>query len=1013
MSEFARFAPRSRQGDACLTGALILLGAWLTTAGTSRALAAPPNAPEVTEPRNDGQICNASDVHMETGPFSDPDPGDTHFCSTWEIWTVTAPERIWEANCVTGLEKVHSHLGDGAFVGSHAGRSELFSETNYRLQVRHRDSNGQESVWSQRLFTTGEASTVFPLQIDDVVLAPLPTWRDETAVDLELPASGTPGHLHLEAADGGLYLAFDGQAATGNALTNPPALAEHQSVKVEVSGGSSPLLTPQSQVAFTDGAGTDRVVYLPALNLAVQETAWYWISSNGSSYVATEQQTEPDFSELAQGAAVPWRSVQPGYVIEVFATGFQLPTNIAFVPNPGPNPDDPYFYVTELYGTIKVVTRDGSVSDYATDLLNFDPTGAFPGSGEQGLAGICVEPLTGDLFVSLLYDGAPPNGPHYPKVMRMHSNDGGHTVATQTNILTMPGEPMGQSHQISNVTIGPDGKLYVHLGDGFDAATALNLDSYRGKILRLNLNGSAPSDNPFYNSGNGINSRDYVFARGLRNPFGGAWRASDGKHYEVENGPEVNDRFARVDAGASYGWNGTPSSMTINALYNWVTPHAPVNIAFVQSGTFGGSGFPSAKWDRAFVTESGPTWASGPQAQGKRIVEFELAANGSVLSGPHTLVEYDGSGKATAVALAAGPDGLYFSDLYKDQGYITPIDRGANILRVRFVGTADFSATPLSGQPPLEVQFTDLSNVVSPTAWNWSFGDGGVSNAQHPSHTYTGAGLYDVRLEVVGENAIAVTQKNSYLRVGNVAGGLIGEYFDDINLTDFEFSRLDPVIDFNWGGGAPQGGMGVDDFSVRWTGAVQAEFGELYTFYTTSDDGIRLWVDDQLVINSWVDQAPTEHSGAIALAAGATYDIRVEYYERGGGAVARLEWSSPSQPREVVPPHALYPGGTTSIDGSTEDAADGVSLAPVWRGALPTPLSHSAQLSLRLPLDGDATVRLLDVTGRARRTLFEGPVRARADVEIALDVRSLPAGVYFLTAESAGGTATRRVVVVR
>ena len=73
---------------------------------------------------------------------------------------------------------------------------------------------------------------------------------------------------------------------------------------------------------------------------------------------------------------------QPGFQVDVFATGFQLPIHIAFLPNPGPNQSDAYFYVIELYGNIKVVTRSGIVSDYATGLLNFNPTGSFPGSGE-------------------------------------------------------------------------------------------------------------------------------------------------------------------------------------------------------------------------------------------------------------------------------------------------------------------------------------------------------------------------------------------------------------------------------------------------------------------------------------------------------------------------------------------------------------------------------------------------------------------------------------------------------
>src|SRR5262249_20225682 len=148
-------------------------------------------------------------------------------------------------------------------------------------------------------------------------------------------------------------------------------------------------------------------------------------------------------------------------------------------------------------------------------------------------------------------------------------------------------------------------------------------DSFRGKILRMNLDGSAPADNPFYNASDGITARDYVWAYGFRNPFGGAWRASDGKHYEAENGPSV-DRFAHISPGVNSGWYDTDESMHTGALYNWAPAVAPVNLAFVQAATFGGSGFPTDKLDHAFVSQSGPTWASGPQTDAKRITEFVL-----------------------------------------------------------------------------------------------------------------------------------------------------------------------------------------------------------------------------------------------------------------------------------------------------------------------------------------------------------------------------------------------------
>ena len=118
-----------------------------------------------------------------------------------------------------------------------------------------------------------------------------------------------------------------------------------------------------------------------------------------------------------------------------------------------------------------------------------------------------------------------------------------------------------------------------------------------------------------------------------------------------------------------------------------------MNITFVQLQTFGGSQFPATKLDHAFVSESGPTYALGQQITGKRISEFKLDANGNVVGSPTAFVEYVGTGRATVVGLAAGPDGLYFTELYKDQNAVTPIDAGARVFRVRFApaGNGDFN----------------------------------------------------------------------------------------------------------------------------------------------------------------------------------------------------------------------------------------------------------------------------------------------------------------------------------
>lgn len=565
----------------------------------------------------------------------------------------------------------------------------------YQLRVRFRDDAGAVSSYATRNFVVGAASTIFPLELEGVASAPAPNWTTSNDIPVILPAtSPNQSQLRLEGGQGELLLSFTGNNSVTNTVVNPPTLPEHVNPRAVIVAGSAGLTLGPTEIRFTDDQGQPRAVFLPAINLASNVRLDLWIAADGSTYFGAEGQTEPVFTSLARQAElpIPFIAFEPGFVIDEVAGGLQLPVNIAFVPNPGPDPDDPLFYINELYGTIKVVSNDFTMTTYATGLLNFDPTGAFPGSGEQGLAGLVVDPITGDVFVTRVTDtDGLPGGDHHPQVVRLSSSDGGRTASSITVIRDMVGETQGQSHQISNLTIGPDGKLYVHNGDGFNASTALNLDSYRGKVLRMNLDGTAPNDNPFYNAANGINARDYVYAYGFRNPFGGAWRASDGKHYTVENGNAL-DRIARVDRGGDYGWDGSDASLLPQARYVWNPAHAPVNITFIEPETFGGSTFPGSKQGHAFVSESGPTYALGQQSTGKRIVEFEFDANGNVVGTPKTLIEYVGIGRGTVSGLIAGPDGLYFTELYKDLNPASPIEAGARVFRVRYTagGDADF-----------------------------------------------------------------------------------------------------------------------------------------------------------------------------------------------------------------------------------------------------------------------------------------------------------------------------------
>jgi hypothetical protein len=137
--------------------------------------------------------------------------------------------------------------------------------------------------------------------------------------------------------------------------------------------------------------------------------------------------------------------------------------------------------------------------------------------------------------------------------------------------------------------------------------------------------------------------------------------------------------------------------------------------------------------------------------------------------------------------------------------------------------------------------------------------------------------------------------------------------------------RVDPTVNTNWGNGSPDPSISVDQFTALWTGQVQPEFSETYTFYTTTDDGVRLWVNNQLIIDKWVDQGPTEWTGTASnLVSGRRYDIKMEYYENGGGAEAILSWSSPSTAKAIIPQSQLFP---------TNDLPPSVTLTSPTNGA--------------------------------------------------------------------------------
>ncbi|MBN2486115.1 MAG: RICIN domain-containing protein [Bacteroidales bacterium] len=217
--------------------------------------------------------------------------------------------------------------------------------------------------------------------------------------------------------------------------------------------------------------------------------------------------------------------------------------------------------------------------------------------------------------------------------------------------------------------------------------------------------------------------------------------------------------------------------------------------------------------------------------------------------------------------------------------------------------------------------------------------------------TYTGsislvAGQkYDIKVEYFENNGGAncklewssssqarevVPQSQLYSAVA-AGDGLTGQYYNGMDFQTYVSSRVDPTINFDWGSGSPVSGVNADAYSVRWTGLVAPKYTQAYTFYLNTDNGRRLWVNNQLIIDAWADNWGVEYTGTINLVAGFKYDIKLEYFENWGGAACKMEWSSASQGRQVIPQSQLYSSGTmktTSENITGKSEGHGYKLYP-------------------------------------------------------------------------------------
>jgi glucose/arabinose dehydrogenase len=421
-------------------------------------------------------------------------------------------------------------------------------------------------------------------------------------------------------------------------------------------------------------------------------------------------------------------NLAPNFVDDTVITGLSEPTALTFTP-------DGRMLIAERDGTVWVV-QPGALKVDATPFLQLS---SVVTADERGVLGITLDPAfqtNGYVYVYYTNSVTQKN-----RVSRFTAT--GDAASLSSELVVWENDVTADIwHQGGDAAFGPDGYLYVSVGDHLLPATAQRLDSFNGKILRLRSDGSVPSDNPF-NDGAGPN-KDAVWALGLRNPFRFTIDAATGTMYIGDVGQDTWEEVDRGVRGANYGWptcEGTcgTAGMT-NPLYAY--SHSGHDAAVVGGFVYRGTQFPSAYQGSYFFGDYAENWIKRltPDGSGNLTVVANFEPPNGALDGPY----------GDIVAFAMGPDGSLY---YVDNGPFAANNAGS-IRRIKNVNanqppTAQAAASPTSGPPPLDVGFSSAGSSDpegQPLTYSWDFGDGGTSTDANPSHSYAAAGRYTVRL---------------------------------------------------------------------------------------------------------------------------------------------------------------------------------------------------------------------------------------------------------------------------
>ncbi len=409
------------------------------------------------------------------------------------------------------------------------------------------------------------------------------------------------------------------------------------------------------------------------------------------------------FITSARAATLP-----TGFAETVITSDLQSPTAMAFAP-------DGRLFVCEQGGQLRVI-KNGTL--LATPFL----TVSTDSTGERGLLGVAFDPdFSTNHFVYIYYTVLV--SPIHNRVSRFTANGDMAVAGSEVPILDLDSLSGATNHNGGALHFGPDGKLYVAVGDNAKSSNSQTLANLLGKILRINPDGTIPSDNPFFNTASGNNRA--IWALGLRNPYTFAFQSGTGRMFINDVGQNTWEEINDGIAGSNYGWpttEGPTSDPNFRGpIFAYQHGSGPLTGCAITGGTFYNpptNQFPASYVGKYFFADFCNGW-----------IRLLNPANNTATA--------FATGIASPVDLQVASDGsLYY--LARGDG---------SVRRVRYTASQapSISQNPASKTVSVgqSATFTVQASGTAPLSYQWQRNGVNIGGATSASYTLSNAQLSD------------------------------------------------------------------------------------------------------------------------------------------------------------------------------------------------------------------------------------------------------------------------------